>query len=145
MGINPVDLLINPVYHNITGYEPKLPTHDEPSLLSKVFHDPRNNYVSPDDEHFLLQRNTVLMYSMHGCIHGRVRCARNAKNRSRNVEIERTQNLCRLVANKTAVKLLWRMRCHRHPGWPRELHIQAEARHRRVSASHGTEDEDVSF
>jgi hypothetical protein len=53
MGINPVDLPFNPVYHNITGHEPKLPTRDEPSLLSKVFHDPRNNYVSPDDEHLL--------------------------------------------------------------------------------------------
>ena len=52
MGINPVEMPVNPAYHNITGHEPKLPTCDEPFLLSKVFHDPRNNYVSPDEEHF---------------------------------------------------------------------------------------------
>jgi hypothetical protein len=35
MGINPVEMPVNPVYHNITGHEPKLPTRDEPSLFIK--------------------------------------------------------------------------------------------------------------
>jgi hypothetical protein len=35
MGINLVNMSVNPVYHNITGHEPKLPTRDEPFICIK--------------------------------------------------------------------------------------------------------------